>query len=202
MTRPRWRQWLGVGLLAVWAPVALVVIALLMVNHVVAMPEPSDVDRLHAAVEALVGGRADRRAVVHVIYAGCSCTDGLVTHLDTRGPGADTDEVVLYVGADAERQARLAARGFRVEPLPRSELEERFALRAAPILVVLEPEGELAYVGGYYRYPAAVHALDEQILARIDGGERPEGLPIFGCAVDPALARQLDPLGLQELQRQ
>lgn len=185
----------------IWAPAALVVVALLMVNHVVAMPEPSDVERLQGAVVELLGGRLERRAVVHVIYAGCSCTDGLVAHLDERGPRPDADEVVLYVGADRERQARLAARGFRVEPLPRSALEQRFALQAAPILVVIEPDGVLTYVGGYYRYPAAVHALDQEVLASLDAGKAPEAFPIFGCAVDPALARQLDPLGLQELQR-
>jgi hypothetical protein len=193
----RARRWIGTSILVIWAPVTLLVTAALMVNHVVAMPAPTEIERLTGAVLALRHPSDDRRLVVHVVADGCSCTDSLFDHLTERGPQADTDEWVVFVGEDPVRERSVRDRGFALRSTTRAGLQAEFGLEAAPILIVADRAGGLAYVGGYYRYPAAVAPLDESVLSAVGRGERPDGLPIFGCAVSERLAEQLDPLGLQ-----
>ena len=55
--------------LCIWAPVTITITSLLMVNHTIAMPLPSDLQRVeHGMMEWL--GRGD--AVVHILYANLS----------------------------------------------------------------------------------------------------------------------------------
>ena len=159
------------------------------------MPSPSDADVLTAGVNALVTSRGER-AIVHVIYEDCSCTSGLLNHLTERGPVDDASEVIVFVGDDADQEARLTARGFTWHNTDERRLEEELALVSAPVLIITDNE-KLRYAGGYYRLPAAVTPLDREILAGLDDGETPASLPVFGCAVNAELRAQLDPLGLQ-----
>ena len=69
-----------------------------------------------------------------------------------------------------------------------------WGLIAAPLLVLAS--AELDYVGGYYAVPAAVSPRDEAIARAVAPHEPVEPLPIYGCAVSPALQDQVDPLGL------
>ncbi|MFZ5476536.1 MAG: hypothetical protein ACOZNI_07130 [Myxococcota bacterium] len=80
--------------------------------------------------------------------------------------------------------APLAAAGYTLERVDAAAYAARFGLEAAPILVVLDAGGALAYAGGYYDVPAAVRALDVSLLDAVRGGERPAALPVFGCAID------------------
>lgn len=179
--------------LVIWAPVTIVVTSLLMVNHTIAMPMPDDLRRLEQGVTEWLG-RGD--AVVHVLYANCSCTDRLVDHLVTRGPVLADREVVVFVGTPQPSHERLATVGFEWHEWSQSDLTERTGVEAAPVLLVRQ-HNRMDYVGGYFRYPAATRPLDEQIIADTAAGAPPKPLPIFGCAVSPRLRETVDPLGLQ-----
>lgn len=181
----------------VWAPLTLVVTGALMVNHVIALPQPTETGAMIAAMSALGDTRGDSPLVVHVVADGCSCTDSLFDHLLSRGPRGDLDEVILFVGADPDRESAIRAAGYRLAVTDRAGLLAGYGLESAPILVVVEPPDRLRYIGGYYRFPAAVRPLDEQVLASLDAGTAHAPLPIFGCAVSERLAEQIDPLGLQ-----
>lgn len=192
MSRSR-RNRIGLALLAVWMPVTTVVIATMMVDHIAPLPPLGDPDTLTRGVRERfeVVPRA-----IHVIAGGCSCTEGLIAHLVERG-ASDRGETVLFVGEPPRGGEALAARGFAVDRMGRSELRERLAIDGAPVLIVPDGEGGIAYAGGYFDSPAAVRALDQQILAEVDGGRPPTRLPLFGCAVDPKLADERDPIGLR-----
>ncbi len=187
------RDLLGRVAVAIWAPCMLVVVSLLMVNHVIAMPGPTDLSRLETALSEHAG---PSRTLVHVIYQHCSCTRGLVRHLLERGPYPDANEVVLFVGADRELGEQMRAAGYSFQTLSRDHLVQKYGLEAAPILSILDA-GELRYVGGYYRLPAAIHPLDQALVTALDHSEKLEPLPVFGCAVSERLLDQVDPLGLQ-----
>jgi len=188
------RHRLGLAALAVWAPLTPLVIATFMVDHIAPLPPLGDPCSVRRAVAARWGDSVD---VVHVIAARCSCTRGLIAHLVERGESRGRSELVLFVGPPPPGGAAIEGRGFDVEQIAREELRRDFAIDGAPVLVVRDPNGEVAYAGGYFDSPAAVHALDERILAEVQRGGRPDRLPLFGCAVDPALADERDPLGLR-----
>lgn len=189
----RIRGWLGRAFLAIWAPLSVTVIGLLMVNHTVAMPSPSDLQRLRSGVDALRGDA--ERITIHVIYAGCSCTDRLIDHLIARGAGPGP-ELVFFVGQPLQRHLGLSEAGYQLVLTDDGALRDQLSIDAAPVLIEVA-QGQLSYVGGYFRYPAAVRPLDVSLRHAVDAGQRPEPLPVFGCAVTPELAARLDPLGLQ-----
>jgi len=183
----------GAGVIALWAPIALLITGSVMLSHVVAMPDP-DPDahaRLLAAYQVDEG-------VVHVISMGCSCTTGLLDHLGARGRLPERRETVFLIGAADEPARRLTERGYEVHVLPRDRAEGELGLDVAPVLIVFADDGAMAWRGGYFAVPAANDPLDDEVIAAVDAGEAPASLPVFGCAVDPALRRQLDPLGLTQ----
>lgn len=186
------RDRLGKVALAAWLPVTVTVLAFLMVSHVVAMPSPSDEDRLREGVAAL--RLLDAPLRLHVIYEDCSCTRSLWAHLMERGAARGVDELVLYVGDDAERAREARRRGYRFRRTDPRSLSDTLGVDAAPLLVLAS--AELDYVGGYYAVPAAVSPRDEAIARAVAAHEPVEPLPIYGCAVSPALQDQVDPLGL------
>lgn len=182
------KERLGRALLVLWAPLAAAVVGLLMVNHTVAMPGPDDAALLTARLAEL----GDGRRVVHVVAEGCSCTERLFRHLLERG---GEGEHLVYVGARSDRVALARDAGYTVQTTDPEGLARRWGLRAAPVLLV--GDGGLLHAGGYFRRPAALVPRAVEILAAIDAGERPQGLPVFGCAVEAGLRRAADPLGLQ-----
>lgn len=186
------RRWIAFGLLGLWGPALTVTIASLMVDHVAALPALGDPEVLGRGLDRRLG-RGPR--IVHVIAAGCSCTRGLVRHLTERGPVLGWPEIVLFVGEPPPGDEDLRARGFTIEQLARDELRGELALDGAPVLVVQGEGGDVAYAGGYFDVPAAIHAHDERIVAAVDAGSPPPSLPLYGCAVDPGLAVARDPFG-------
>jgi hypothetical protein len=182
----------GWSFLAVWGAGTTVALGSLMVSHTVALPEPTSVDRFAAAARREIG---QRDGLLHVIPADCSCTDALVDHLVARGAGEG--EVVAFVGPRRPRRMGLESAGYRVVAVAPEEVERRVGVVAGPVWLALRQD-EVAYAGGYYGRPAAVEPLLVPTLADVEAGRPVRGLPIFGCAVDAGLKRQLDPLGLQQ----
>lgn len=72
-------------------------------------------------------------------------------HLALRGPRTDIEEQVLLSNDEGGAlKRRLVAAGFAViDTSP--ELRDRFAIEAAPMLLVIRPDGRVGYVGGYTR---------------------------------------------------
>lgn len=189
------RRTVGIALLAVWLPLTTLVIAAVMVDHIAPLPPLGDLEVLRQGLDERLGPAKAR--VIHVIASGCSCTRGLVRHLARRGAHPDRSETVLFVGPAPPGGFALAERGYDIGGIERADLRGRLAIEGAPVLVVQDAEGQVAYAGGYFDSPAAVHARDERILAAVDRGEPPSGLPLFGCAVAPGLVEQRDPTGLR-----
>lgn len=189
------RAQIGMAALAVWAPATLVAVAFLMVDHIAPLPPPGDPHTLLEGLDAHLPPGSKR--AVHVIYEHCTCTDRLFEHLLERGPTPEWAEAIVYVGTSQQRVRRSRSRGFQVVPLSRDALRLELALDAAPVLVIVDEAGRLAYLGGYFPTPAAVRPQDARFLEEVRRGGKPAELPVFGCAVDEALAQQRDPLGFR-----
>lgn len=185
-------RWL---LLAIWVLLALVGIGSLAVNHSRALPGPET-----AVGTRLLGLRprdaASRPFRIHVIPDGCSCTRRLLEHLLAQGPFSGNRELILFAGEQPAWARAAAARGFAWHAIGPEALARDYGIEAGPVLLAYDASGRLDYLGGYFDHPAAREPRDQALQARLLRGERPEPLPIFGCAVSPRLRRSLDPLGL------
>lgn len=190
------RRWGVPAALAVWGSVLIVICASLLGGHLLTLPVPApDNPKLTSAL-------AERRAadgwlMTHVLYGDCGCSRRVLRRLEQRGPTALADEHVLLVEPRDEDPKRLRQAGFRVETLERETLYDTFAVAAAPLLVIVQPSGQLNYVGGYTDRKRGPTIEDISLLRESQRGQRPEPRPLFGCAVNTTLARQVDPLGLR-----
>jgi hypothetical protein len=189
------RTVIGAALLAAWVVLGLLGISSLGVSHMAAMPEPTQEARLARAALALRKDAA-RPFHLHVIYERCSCTRRLFAHLLKRHAFADVEETVLFVGESQGLREAVERAGFGFTTLAPGDLQPRFGLEAAPVLIAFDRSGKLQYAGGYFDRPAAVDALDERIRADLAHDRKPSPLPVFGCAVSPGLQERLDPLGI------
>ena len=181
--------------IVVWIVVVSLALGSLGVSHLAALPKPDDEARVARAALAL---RRDpsRDFVVHVIYAGCSCTARLFAHLVERKPFPGAAELILFVGDDNTKREAAERAGYSFRSVTSDELASEFGLEVAPVMLAFDTTGALRYVGGYFDKPAARSALDGQIRQRILDGASPDPLPVFGCAVSTRLQRKVDPLGV------
>ncbi len=192
------KRLIGVGL-GLWIAVVVVVGGLLLAPHLVALPAPAATDvGLRAALKSELP--TDRWSVAHIMYRSCACSRRTIAHLVTRLRPANLDETVIMVDdhgvAGPEDRALLAA-GFRVTVITPTTLRERFHVEAVPLLAVVRPDGELAYVGGYNRRKQSRAYEDLAIIEDLRTQTARASLPIFGCATTERLASALDPLGLR-----
>lgn len=183
-------------LLVIWGFAVVAGGSSLMVNHLVSMPRPDDLARVAQGLTKWTHGRGD--TVVHIIPHRCSCTNLLVDHLLERGPLPGLTEHVVLSGPLPERETAASRAGFLVHRSTPAELRDHSDVRAGPLMVVLDPDGSAAWVGGYFDGPALDHPRDMRVLAALRQGVDAPALPVFGCAIDPLLRDQLDPLGLRE----
>jgi hypothetical protein len=185
--------------LAVWAAAMLLIGAILMASHWLGLPVPVlENPRLQAALAEL-GGAGGRWQLVHVLYSECRCSQRTLDYLQRRATPAHTLERLLLVGSDAQAASAARQRGFLVEEITPAELSQRFQLEAAPLLLVVDPEGSVRYAGGYTERQQGLDYRDLTILARLRERGGSERLPAYGCAVSRELQDQLDPLGVKYL---
>lgn len=189
---PRW----AMAFLAVWFCLLALGMASLMMNHVFAMPAPTDDERLEAAL-AKVRRHSDRPLALHIIYENCSCTNLLVEELLERGPTNHWEEVILFVGASPERHRRAQRNGFETHQSSALQLKTQWGVEAAPVLLLLDQSGALAYAGGYFETPATVSPQEVRLMRQLLEGTELSPLPIYGCAVSAQLQAQTDPLGIK-----
>ena len=187
------KELIGRFLLVGWIIVMLFGLAALSVKHIASLPEPSDEAFLSQAMLKL---RRDssQSFLVDVIYGECSCARALLAHLIARRPFPGAEEMILFVGADPNKQQLAERAGFAFVSVSAADLVSRFGLEAAPVLIAFDSAGRLRYMGGYYAHPAAIAPLDEKIYLQLIAGASVEPLPIFGCAVSSRLQKSFDPL--------
>jgi hypothetical protein len=187
------------AVLWLWAVVAFVVTGSLASAHEYTLPHPARGDRvLRAALAAQrTADEAGRFGVTHVMYAACQCSQGIIDHLEARGARKDVAEHVVLVGHDAALAARIRRAGYRLDNVEPVELKRKYGIEAAPMLIIADPHGEVAYTGGYTRQKQGLDIRDTVLIDEVIAGQATTELPLLGCAVSRALQRLLDPLGLK-----
>jgi hypothetical protein len=187
------RQKLGLLFLSCWLGLCTVGLAALSLTHVIALPSPDEarVQQIHQSLSRLQQGKGP--FAVHVLAQRCSCTTSLGRHLLGKSP--DREELILFVGDDAQLAQQALQAGYRFQNITEQELTD-IGLESAPVLALLENSDRLSYLGGYYDHPAASNPLDQQLKAALANGSFPDPLPIFGCATSPRLQNALNPLRL------
>lgn len=198
------RWWRMAGKLAFAAVLAhsMVVGATLMAGHFFTLPRPAQGDpRLQREMRALAAATRPaggaRWTMVHVLYGRCRCSSRIFDAIAAGPRPSDVDEVVLAVDPVETWAARTAARAIPIVPVDRESLERRFGIEAAPLLVVLDPAGSVAYAGGYTQRKQGPEIEDLSIVAALRSGRHPRELPLYGCATALELAAALDPLGVK-----
>ncbi|HWB73494.1 MAG TPA: hypothetical protein VG755_01035 [Nannocystaceae bacterium] len=183
----------------VWVPLALAIGTTLMATHwrTLPMPAADDARLLAALAELRNDDDRERWLVVHVLYAACRCSRRVIDHLVDGPRPAGLAERILLIGATPELDAKLADTPIPVVRVQPEELAERFAIEAAPLLLVVDPAGALRYRGGYSERKQSEALHDVAIIEGLRGDAEVSALPLFGCAVSDQLRRVLDPLGLR-----
>lgn len=175
--------------LAFWFCAMLLVGASFLAKHLLALPAPGANPKLAASLSALRRpGSMGRWASVHVLYSACRCSQNIVAHLLSTERPRGWDELVLWVGPD-EPDARLSGH-FRVKRVSRAELSN-LGIQAVPLLVVLNSEDRLRYVGGYSTHKQGPQIEDLRIFRELQEKSEIAELPVFGCAVSERLKEQL-----------
>lgn len=189
------------GALWLWGILAFVVTGSLASAHEYTLPHPERSDpQLNAALAAQrTPADAGRFSVAHVMYAACSCSQNIIDHLEQRGARKDVAELVVLVGQDAELSARVTRAGYRLDNIEPAELKQKYALEAAPLLIIADARGQIAYMGGYTTQKQGLDIRDTVLIDELLAGKHTIELPLLGCAVSRALQRVLDPFGLKYL---
>jgi hypothetical protein len=187
----------------VWVVVLFVIATSLGAAHLHALPKPtrSDAALPHAVNELRSDREQNAWLAVHVLYAQCRCSQGILRHLASGSRPASVVEKVLLVGETpgiASELRALSARNFRIVTVSADELRDRYHVEAAPLLLVLGPDGAVRYSGGYTDRKQGPVIRDRAILAELMSQKETRELPVFGCAVSRELQRLLDPLALKE----
>lgn len=187
----------------VWAAACVVVGTYLLATHLLTMPAPAPTDPvLHRGIAARRGAhQLDRWLVLHVVFDECVCSQRVLDHLlaDPRPPGL-AERIVLVTEHRAARAAWIAAipaHGFELDVVTPEQLVAEYHIEAAPMLVIVDPQDTVRYVGGYTPRKQAADVRDIVVIAAVQRGELVEPLPTFGCAIGRALNSRLDPLGIR-----
>lgn len=176
------------GIFALWSLAVTLPSVALLAHHLASIP--------NAAVAAKTGSGIWELS--HFLGDDCGCSSSIADSLLQRGPQTGVKERVTFIGTPNVLTRELQQRGFAVECVAAAEAETRGVL-GAPWLLIYEPEGMVAYSGGYaeIRPRAGVASMDLSILSDLKRLQTVRALPAFGCATSDALRRRLDPLGLK-----
>jgi hypothetical protein len=141
-----------------------------------------------ASLAPIQGDRAWR--MIHVLSTACGCSRRVAEHIIKRGPLPGVREQVLLLNNhyDDVFAERIAARGLHVKTVSEDVLAQH-NLRAVPLFVLVSPDGQTHYVGGYGR----TYDRDTDIWQQASRGVKPRPLTVYGCAVSRSIQRQIDP---------
>jgi hypothetical protein len=194
-----WRRRAGKLALWIWAPVLFVAVGSLMASHLYELPKPATTDPVtERGLNALrQPDERERWLAVHVLYAGCRCSERILKHLLESQRPAGVAEKILLVGNASAYVNEARARGFDTELVGKQELEERFHVVGVPALAIVAPEGAIRYLGGYTELKQGPVIRDVELIETTRDGGATKTLPLLGCAVSKELQTLLDPLGLK-----
>lgn len=189
---------LGAGLIFVlWTTAVTLPITYLMAGHLLPLPW------LRPAPLLEVRASSEPPGMIHVLAAGCGCSLSASEYLLERGPQADIQETVWWVGevmGDSTCE-RLQGRGYRVVKADPESIARSAGVTGAPWLLILGTGGNISYSGGYSaarpRSPADYQDL--AVFRQVQRGESVARFPAFGCATAPEVRRWTDPLRLKTL---
>lgn len=187
------------GALGLWAIVAFVVTGSLASAHEYTLPHPTHGDRVlnQALAAQRTPDEIGRVGVTHVMYAACSCSQGIIDHLEARRARQDVAEHVVLVGRDEQLAKRVKRAGYRIDNIEPSELKRKYGLEAAPMLIIADARGDIAYMGGYTLHKQGLDIRDTALIDELIAGKSTVELPLLGCAVSRALQRLVDPFGFK-----
>jgi hypothetical protein len=192
------RHYLSAGLVWVWALGLLVPVSALMASHLLTLPLP---ERSTLVSGLSKQGQAQWRAF-HVIAEKCACSVKVLEGLVGRGVRPGVVEKVLFIGSEGSAWKKdLSAKGFEFEVVTMETLATQFGIEGAPLFVVLNPQGDVVYSGGYSKRKQG-ESEDITILNAALANADVTALPLFGCAVSRDLQKKLDPLGLKYVEKE
>ena len=171
---------------AAWFVVLTTLCAGLLARHAIALPSPEPTAALGKRLSGFVSG--DRTFLaVHVLSSDCKCSLRIARHLTESQRPSGWREVVLWVGDEAPA-TELVAR-FETRRIRASELAE-LGIEAVPMLIAVDPNGDVRYVGGYTdrKQGPVFRDLDVLTMARVIALSP---MPVYGCATSERLQRQL-----------
>jgi hypothetical protein len=168
----------------------------LMAGHTYTLPHPAATDPVLAVAMHKLAKSA-RWTVVHVLYGRCQCSRLIIDAIASGLRPPDVTEMVVAVEPGADWATRLGRRGIPIVTTDQAALKRDYGVEAAPLLVVLDPSGQVVYSGGYTSRKQGPEIEDVAIVAAVRAQKVPKTLPVFGCATARELANALDPLGLK-----
>lgn len=178
--------------LVAWFAVLTFLCAGLLARHVLAMPTPTKTARLAGHLATLRrAGEPKQWLAVHVLDSECKCSQRVAAHLveTARPPGVS--EVVLWVGPLAPPAS--LAEHFAVRRVTSEELAG-FEIEAAPLMIAVSPDDQIAYAGGYTDRKQGPVIHDLEVLASVMASRTVPTLPLFGCATSARLRTALSTL--------
>lgn len=188
------------GVLVLWAVLVLVGGAYLMADHWIVLPAPNNQDdKLQQALAA--NRNTDEQGqwlAVHVLYSKCTCSLRIIEHLFSQPRIPGIKEKILFIDAPKpEWLTQAQANGFSYQELTPQQLHTTYNVSAAPLLVVVDPESKLRYVGGYTLSKQSADVKDLAIIGTLLAQQVVVPIPLFGCAISKELQKLIDPWGLK-----
>jgi hypothetical protein len=182
--------------LAVWGALMTAVVTTYMLGHWATLPVP-ETSTLGPKLVRFAKLPSPRWLVVHVVYAECRCSQRVFDHLfDSQRPVGVT-ELILLVGEDPAIEKRARRAGLAIARVTPEQMKRELEIESAPMLVVVDPRGEVRYAGGYGNRKQDPNYRDVEIVTALVAGRPADALPLFGCGVSRELQQTLDPLGVK-----
>lgn len=181
------------AILVVWALTVSVPITFLMAGHLLPLPT-----RAVMPSTVLSGSNEGRWQAVHILVAGCPCSEFVAKYLVQRGLRQDLDEQVWVIGGPATWELPLEKAGFSVQHHEAEQVATQLGIQGGPWLRLISPAGVVAYSGGYapQRPGRSTDICDLAVWKAVSRGQTVKAYPAFGCAASTWLQHTIDPWGL------
>ncbi len=131
---------------------------------------------------------------VHVLDAKNAQAQRIVEQIVSRPRIDGVKEKIVLVGASAEQLAYAHSRGDDVLAIDAEQLAKRFHVQAGPLLAIVEPSGDVRYLGGYETRGASDAPQDLELIRALIGERAAQELPLLSV-IHAELETLLAPLG-------
>ncbi len=140
------------------------------------------------AIDPPASGPQQRRTghwqAVYILGSDCVCSLRVAEHLAQRGRLADIEERTILVGRSAATDSKLQRWGLQPARWSAEDALQAFGAHNAPLLLFIDPDGNIRYSGGFARRSDFQDGFAEpRIWAELRAGREVERLPAYGCAL-------------------